>query len=212
MCIHWSDENWYALFLQGDPVARPLNSSQKSSIIRLSMQEAKRQKQTLQLRFGTTDPGRCLQMLGYRIEEESPELMLHFLYMGLTVPDERKVCLNRTVLGVLEQYMRAHFPPTDPRLEKLRAIVLYHELFHVLEETSEGMYTRSACATRRLLGFIPWKSRVEAASEIGAVHFSKLMAEADFSPCLYTRYLLAATNQKTDMDGAFGDGKEGRGK
>lgn len=208
MCTQWSDENWYALFLQGDPVARPLNSSQKSSIIRLSMQEAKRQMQTLRQRFGTEEPEPCLRQLGYRIEEENPELMLHFLYMGLTVPDEHKVCLNRTVLGVLEQYMHTHLPAGDPQREKLRDIVLYHELFHVLEETSEDIYTRRVYATRKLLGCIPWKSKVEAASEIGAVHFSKLMARAEFSPCLYTRYLLAATNQKTDMDGAYGDGKE----
>lgn len=208
MCTNWSDESWYARMLQRDPAAKPLNSSQKSTIIGLSMQEAKRQTQTLQRRFGTEKPEPCLQQLGYRIVEETPELMLHFLYMGLTVPDEHKVCLNRTVLGVLEQYMQTHLPPGDPRQEKLRDIVLYHELFHALEETSETIYTRSVYAPRKLLGCIPWKSRVEAASEIGAVHFSKLMAKADFSPCLYTWYLLAATNQKTDMDGAYDYGKE----
>lgn len=208
MGTQWHDEDWYAWYLERDPVARPLNSSQKSSIIRLSMQEAERQMQTLRQRFGTETPESCLRQLGYRMEEENPELMLHFLYMGLTVPDEHKVCLNRTVLRVLEQYMRAHLPPGDPRRVKLRDIVLYHELYHVLEETSPEMYTRSVCAVRKLLGCIPWKSRVEAASEIGAVHFSKLMARVDFSPCLYTRYLLAATNQKTDMGGAYGDGKE----
>ena len=124
--------------------------------------------------------------------------MPSFLYMGILEPDTGLVRLNRTVLTLLETYLKAHFSPEDERILRMRDVVLFHELYHVIEERTEGIYTRNVRAKQWGLGKLSFNRKVEAASEIGAIHFSKLMAGVLFPPYLYTRYLLAATNQKTD--------------
>ena len=206
----WSDEFWYERLLNEDSAARPLNSLEKSSIINLCMQEAQIQKDKLEQRFGIRNAEAYIAEFGYQIEEEEPDLMPSFLYMGMMVPDERKIRLNRTVIRLLDAYMRERFPEDDERIGKLMEIIRFHELFHVVEEATEGIVTRNVRTPVRVLGMV-WRNRkVEAASEIGAIHFSRLMTGASFPPGLYISYLLAATNQNADEDDEYRDSKKGR--
>ena len=193
-----NDEFWYEQLLLQDSVSRPLNSSEKSSIINGSMQEAVKQKTNVEARFGRQSAETYIEKLGYQIEEEEPELMPSFLYMGMLEPDTKRIRLNQTVMAVLENYLKVHFAAEDERILYMRDIILFHELYHAIEECTEGIYTRNVKVERWRIGKILLGSKVEAASEIGAIHFSKLMTEVSFQPYLYTRYLLAATNQKMD--------------
>ena len=206
----WNDKFWYERLLEEDSASRLLNSSEKSSIIKQCMQEAQIQKQRLKKLFGEQQADIYIKRLGYQIEEEEPELMPSFLYMGITEPDRRTVRLNQTVIRLLRAYLEGHVPAGSGQRERMMDIILFHELFHVIEESTAGIYTRNVKVPCRILGLFPWSRRIEAASEIGAIHFSKLMAEADFPPYLYTQYLLAATNQYTDVDDEYGVDKETR--
>lgn len=203
------DEYWYERFLMEDSASRPLNYLEKSSIIKQCMQEAQRQKQKLEERFGVQTAEQYIQIFGYRTKEEEPELMPSFLYMGIVEPGEREVRLNMTVIRLLESYLCREFSRQDEKIQKLREIILFHELFHIIEESDDQIYTRSVSVSTRILGVIPWKRSVEAASEIGAVHFSRLLSEASFSPGLYIKYLLAATNQKADVGDEYRGSKKG---
>ena len=69
----------------------------------------------------------------------------------------------------------------------------------MIEECTPDIYTRNVRVPGRFLGMIPCCRKVEAASEIGAIHFSKLMSDVAFSPYIYTRYLMAAANQDLEV-------------
>lgn len=197
-------DNWdisdYRRLLEEDSASKPLKSSEKSSIIKRCMQEAWLQKQRITERFGPLGAEAYIEKLGFHIIEEAPELMPSFMYMGILEPDTRTIRLNRTVMELAESYMKALTVPDSEQIRKFRDIVLFHELFHGIEEETPGIYTREVKTRKRILGIFSITRKVESASEIGAVHFSRLMAEADFSPLLYTRYLLAATNQDTEVN------------
>jgi len=72
---------------------------------------------------------------------------------------------------------------------------LFHEIFHALEEANPDIYTRSRMLKRKALGIFPYTRGLDGVSEVGAVHFSKCMASALYSPCIYERYLLLALNR-----------------
>ncbi len=192
------DEICYMKLLEEDSAAKPLKSIEKSTIIKRCMQEAQLQRQRIIKQFGSMRAEDYIKKLGFHIIEEAPELMPSFMYMGLLEPDSRTVRLNRRVMSLAEGYMRGMTECPEEPLKKFREIVLFHELFHGIEEQTPGICTRQVKIRTRFLGIIPVDRRVETASEIGAIHFSKLMAEASFSPLLYTNYLLAAT--KHDME------------
>ena len=67
----------YRKLLEEDSASKLLNFSEKSSIIKRSMQEAQSQQQRLIRQFGMREAEGYIKELGYRIEEEEPELMPH---------------------------------------------------------------------------------------------------------------------------------------
>lgn len=199
----YSDEFWYQRLLCKDSVGKRLNSEEKSTIMKFSMQEAANQLLLIEKKYGKKTPEEYLSLCGFQIQTEEFELMPSFMYMGLLVPDEKKVLLNETVIRLGESRMKIRLSSDDPMYTHFREIILYHELYHCIEELNPEIYTRNVQICCRIFGPITGRRRVEAASEIGAVHFSKLAAGVSFCPYLYTQYLLAATKQDTEVNDEF---------
>lgn len=195
----YTDEYWYNLLLSKDSLSLPLTSSQKSIIIRKSMHEAALQKEHIRHYFGKQDPESCLYKMGFSLKNDSRELMASFLYMGLMEPGSKTVWINTSLISMVEDYMEIHVSCHDSRKEKLREIVCWHELYHAIEENTPGIYTRNVKMKTRFLGFIPYSRNLDSPSEIGAIHFSKLMSGASFSPYIYTQYLMAAANENLEV-------------
>lgn len=195
-----SDVYWYTLLLERDSVSKSLTSPQKSIIIEQSMQEAKLQKVRIEQEFGRMSGAEYLHRLGFFVEEESEEPAPAFLYLGLLEPDEKKVRIQNRTIQMAEAYIREHLPGEREQLQWLREIVLFHELYHAIEEGTDGIYTRNVKISGKLAGIFPWHRTVEAASEIGAIQFSKEMSGVSFSPYLYTLYVLQAANQNVEVE------------
>lgn len=195
----YPDEYWYNLLLSKDSPSRPLTSMQKSIIIEKSMHEAALQKEYIRHCFGNRSPTVCLNRMGFSLKKDDRELMESFLYMGLMEPGSKTVWINEALIAMTENYMAAHLPHHISRRKLLREIVCWHELYHAIEESDPCIYTRNARVNARFLGLIPYARRVDAASEIGAIHFSKLMSGAAFSPYIYTQYLTAAANENLEV-------------
>ena len=196
---NYPDEYWYGLLLSKDSAARPLTSMQKSIIIKQSMQEAALQKDHIRRCFGNQSPENLLGRKGFVLKNDDREPMSSFLYMGLMEPDSKTVWIQMTLISMVEHYMEVHMPEDISRRHNLREIVCWHELYHVIEECTPDIYTRNVRVPGRILGMLPYCRKGEAASEIGAIHFSKLMSDVAFSPYTYTRYLMAAANQDLEV-------------
>ena len=196
---NYPDEYWYGLLLSKDSAARPLTSMQKSIIIKQSMQEAALQKDHIRRCFGNQSPENLLGRMGFVLKNDDREPMSSFLYMGLMEPDSKTVWIQMTLISMVEHYMEVHMPEDISRRQKLREIVCWHELYLLIDAGTPDIYTRNVRVPGRILGMLPYCRKVEAASEIGAIHFSKLMSDVAFSPYTYTRYLMAAANQDLEV-------------
>ncbi|MFA9439352.1 hypothetical protein ACDA63_06920 [Uliginosibacterium sp. sgz301328] len=113
--------------------------------------------------------------------------------LGQYQPGGRRVLLNLSTLARVESFIAENGLEALTPAADLRRCVLYHEVFHALEDDTPGIYTRSAMLERRLFGFLPTRRTVASASEIGAVHFSRLMAGISYCPRIFEYYLLFAT-------------------
>lgn len=205
MQVH-SDEFWYEQLLDTDPAAKQLNHAEKSDIIRNCMQEAARQLSCIEEEYGAHRPEEYLERLGFTIVHDTPELMPTFLYMGMMYPGSKTVALNETVIALGESRLQNRLSSDDPMRTQFRPIILFHELYHVWEESHPQVYTRNCTVTDRWLGLLTRQQRIEAASEIGAIHFSKLASGVSFNPYLYTQLLLAAVNRNVEIENEFWNG------
>ena len=77
--------------------------------------------------------------------------------------------------------------------EVLEKVVLFHEIFHWIEENSPGIYTRSKMLKRPVWNLFARSRGLDGAGEVGAIHFSKIMSGISYSPCLYEMCLLIKT-------------------
>lgn len=68
--------------------------------------------------------------------------------------------------------------------DELLNTVLSHELFHIIEMNEPDIYTYRFLSEEKCL-FCKRPVRVEAASEIGAFHFAKIMNDLPYSPILF---------------------------
>lgn len=196
----YTDEYWYEMVLNENSAAGPLTSIQKSIIIKKCIQEAEQQKKRIESEYGKQQAKEYLKQMGFTIERDEGELMPSFLYMELMEPDCKKVCLNQTVISLVEEYMCRRFSEDTAQLEKFREIVCFHELFHVIEEYIKDIYTRNVRVKKHFMHIAPYYVKVDAASEIGAIHFSKIMSDVQFSPYIYTQYVLAAVNIDLEVE------------
>lgn len=198
--MQYPEEYWYEQLLAADSVSRPLTSQEKSIIIKKSMEQARLQKLWMEQEMGMSTAEECLTFLGFRLEEEAEAVQSHFLYFGLLEPGENRVTIHQTAISMTYIYMQELEAAPRVSEETLRRIVLLHELYHAIEERTPGIYTRNVKIPTKWLGLIPCDRVVEAASEIGAIHFSKLMSGIDFSPYIFTQYLLEAANQTLEVE------------
>lgn len=196
----YPDEHWYQELLDADSTAKTLTSDEKSIIIKDSMREAELQKTCIEKRFGIRTAVEYLAALGYRVEEDEREIMPAFLYMGVTDPGEHVVYVNHKLIDLVENYIGKSVSGTVFPPGRLREVVYWHELYHTIEECTKGIYTRNVRAPRRFLGLFECPAAVNAASEIGAIHFSKLMSHLRVSPYLYTQFAAAAVNIELEVD------------
>ena len=99
------------------------------------MQEAQNQQRCVRVP-GINSPRDYIYKLGYHIEEEETELMPGFLYMGIMEPDRQTIRLNLRVINLAEAYMEKslHLSREAEQVKKFRDIILFHELYHVIEE------------------------------------------------------------------------------
>lgn len=192
--IKISDKSWYENLIRNRSTTR-MTELERNTIIDSCMNTSVEVKDKLTKQYGKMNAKQCAEILGIKVAEETGDIMEGFLYMGLYQPSLNTITINKSVIEIVEKFI------TDHGIEDLipwciiLETVLYHEVFHAMEEKIDGIYTRSKIIKKTHFGLFTSYSGLDVASEIGAIHFSKIMCDIDFSPCIYEQILLLATDQ-----------------
>lgn len=188
-CMVNQDVKWYRFLLRNAICACPLRDEEEQEVLSGSMQTA----EELAHQFaGFTEPQLLLRKLGINRVYRSEELREPYLYMAIYEPAIQMVYLNNSILSLLREFISKNKLGMFTPIKDIERLALFHEAFHVLEENTPGIYTRSRMLQRKLLGIYHYERGLDSASEIGAIHFSKIMTRITYSPCIYSRYVLLA--------------------
>lgn len=184
------DDVWYRYMVIHDMCGCKLSREEERAVVDGAVETAAQLAQRIRIEYGALSPEEFLPVLGIKLVYTAEELREPYLYMGLYEPSSRTITLNDSAISQVRNFIRDnHLEGFTPENDIVR-IALFHEIFHALEEETPGIYTRSRMLDRRLLGIFPYQRGLGSVSEVGAVHFSKCMADITYSPCIYERYLL----------------------
>ncbi len=96
--------------------------------------------------------------------------------------DNLLIIFNHSITELHNQIKKQNLEDSIDK-DLLQNLILSHELYHIIEMNEKDIYTYSEFYSYKVLGF-KRKKRLDVAGEIGAFHFSKLVNEINFSPCI----------------------------
>lgn len=190
-----SDKSWYRNLLLHRVASKKLTDQEYTTVIKNCMNTSHEVKKLLNEKYGIMCAKDYAEFLDIKVNEIVEDVMEGFLYMGLYQPSTNTITINKRVIEIVRKFISDQkiedIVPSDTILET----VLYHELFHAMEDRVKGIYTRSKMIKKTYFGLYTTYRGLDAASEVGAVHFSKIMCNIDFSPCIYEQILLLDADQ-----------------
>ncbi|SDH20544.1 hypothetical protein [Propionivibrio dicarboxylicus] len=185
------DARWYRQMLAQDASGCPLSEDEADGVVQGAMAAAVSLAEKTRRAF----PGVSAEALAAALQLEIVPMpddagLGNVPLIGQYQPGARQIRLHEQTLARIEDFIRAQGLEALTPASELRPCVLYHEIFHALEEATPGIYTRSAMLQRRWFGVWPRRRGLASASEIGAIHYSRIMSGIAYSPRLFECYLL----------------------
>lgn len=187
------DESWYRGLLAQDATGCSLSAEEVASILSGTIEAAVEVACETALKYPGLSPLALANALGLDVVRMGDHAgMGPVPLLGLYQPAERQIMVRDETMATIAEFIATYelgqfTPATD-----LRTCVLYHEIFHAIEDAMPHIFTRSDMLQRKLFGLVSLRRGLAIASEIGAIHFSRLMAKTDYSPSIFGCYLLLA--------------------
>lgn len=195
------DEVWYRQMLMLDMSACPLTDEESVSVLCGAMAAATEVAKQIDQVHPTQSPENLASTLKLEIGPMGDDAGIGDIpLLGLYQPGGRQILLHEKTLAEIERFIIAQGLASLTPVADLRRCALYHEIFHAIEDETPGIFTRSAMLQRKVLGVIPSRRGLASASEIGAIHFSRLMARTSYSPRVFEFYLLLSMGRVTSDD------------
>lgn len=186
------DDAWGRYILKKDPLYGRIPPDARPGIIVGALACARERYEDLVRRYGRQPAAGYAARLGVTVATEALGADYDYVFISCYTAKPPTIKLSATALDLLGALVaREGLTGLLPR-EGLADLATAHELFHHLEETTPGVYTRRKLVEYRLLRFIRHRFCPVSAGEIAAVRFSGLVAGLDYSPALYAVLLLAA--------------------
>jgi hypothetical protein len=189
------DDKWYQEKLRNDIRNCSLSEVVEMEVIRNSIHTSNQMALRIRNTYGTVRPIELANALNISIVNVNDEIDINFLYLALYDPNNRRIVINDAVLTMVQHFLGIYKLNELTSVEDLLNSALYHEIFHALEDATPDIYTRSKMIKRKLVGLITYQRGLDGASEIGAIHFSKVMSDLGYSPCIFEKYILFMMNQ-----------------
>lgn len=190
-----NDSEWGMYLLSKGTLYKRMGDTQKEQLICDSLHCAEGQYFQWQQR-GLADVDTLLKAESVRIEEDNHPLNPLYLYFAEYEAKSLSIRVSNEAIQQTEKAIRASRLHLLLGEVKLRHLIIAHELFHHLESRQPDLFTQKPNAEFKRLGRFRYRTRVAAASEIAAVHFSKLMLGLTYSPAVMEILLTYSVNRQ----------------
>jgi len=177
------DISWSKYLLAKDLLANKISVEDRETLIRKALECGKEQAEELKFKYPHLDVEALADRQGAKIQISCDLTNDSFMRFAEYLPP-LQININWTPLKEYSKLLETNSSIELPPSNLLYRVILGHELFHLIEEQNQNIYTRSQ-------KFVLWKfwgychqSSIRALSEIGAMAFTKEINQTYFSPLL----------------------------
>lgn len=171
----------YFLELINDSPANKMLLNEKIDIIEKCMATAQKLLEGLQL-SDISSPLSLIERNGYQLVEDSD--FTSFPIFAVCNPNEKSIVMNAKAISKTSAILEEWSEIDEKWAVNFKNLVLWHEIFHMLEEEDATIYTRRPILEKYFLGRRK-RLPLDCASEIGAIYFSKLVTNISFNPRVF---------------------------
>lgn len=185
--IEQTDHQIYLDLLNKDISARRLPLDIKKEVIDKSIRTAELFVAELLNTYGEMQVSRYALKLEVPIMLEKTSESNYYNYLGLFREKDHSIVVNMSTISVISKIVKNLALEEIIDIGKIKDVVVAHELFHYFEFKHPEAYTNQRVIDAKVLGLFKTKSKLLAASEIAAIHFSKIITGLKHTPIVYDR-------------------------
>lgn len=185
--IEQTDHQIYLDLLNKDISARRLPLDIKKEVIDKSIRTAELFVAELLNTYGEMQVSRYALKLEVPIMLEKTSESNYYNYLGLFREKDHSIVVNMSTISAISKIVKNLALEEIIDIEKIKDVVVAHELFHYFELKHPEAYTNQRVIDAKVLGLFKTKSKLLAASEIAAIHFSKIITGLKHTPIVYDR-------------------------
>lgn len=189
------DDVWWQYLLKKDPLYGKIPPAAQPALIAGAVGCAAAVYDRLTAGYGRRSPAAYATALGLTVATEDIRTDYDYILISCYTAGPPLIKLSATALDLLAGLIERETLPAMLSRAGLADLAVAHELFHHLEEGEPASFTRQKTVEYRALGILKYKVCPLSASEIAAVHFSRLMTGLEYSPAVYELLLLYLQKQ-----------------
>ncbi len=182
-----SDMEVYMDYMDKDISAHRLPVEKKKEIIEKSIEVATKFYEKLQADFGDLSVVEYARKLSIPINYVEEKGNKYFTYLGLFKEKTQTIVVNFETVLLIKRIGKQFNLDNLVNLNMIKDAVIAHEMFHYFELVNPDIYTNQKIIDAKIFGIIKTKSRLLAAGEIAAMHFSKLLTKLNHTTLVYDK-------------------------
>jgi hypothetical protein len=187
--------SWGIYTFKRDPVERKVTDKEKEEIIEKANECGRIEAASLKGKYGSKSCREYAENLGITITESNDESSRDYiLFAKFNAPDKITVYMNN--VRKTEEIVKKENLNRLLDGVKIDDVLIAHEMFHFIENSSKDIYTRRKKIRLWKLGPIVYNSGLVAAGEIAAMAFARELLGLSYYPNLFDILLLLPHDEK----------------
>lgn len=185
--LNLSDYETGNYILMKDSIYKRIKQSDRENIINRSIMCAEEKYDELKKQYGNLKPLEYAEKLNIKISKSDEKMDRYFPCISSYNQAPPVISLSMPAVRMINDRIK-QLKISGRDIDIIDTAVA-HELFHHIEYKDKGIYTTNVHVEIYKIGKIEYKTCPLCASEIAAVHFSKICSKIDFSPVIFEKLL-----------------------
>lgn len=177
-----SEKDWGYYLISRDNLFKKISEKEKQIILDSSLECAESEYFKFIEKFGELTPLQYADKLLLKVQENDDKIEEMFMYFSLYNEDPPTITISKTVVELINQVIEEEELKDLLMDINLKELAIAHEIFHHIESITPDIYTRQKNVSIFKFKNIKYEACAACASEIAAVHFSKMLTNLSYSP------------------------------
>lgn len=177
-----NERDWGFYLILRDNLFKKMSEKGKQDILNNSLKCAENEYYNFIEKFGQLIPSQYAEKLLLKVQDNNDKIEEMFMYFSLYNSEPPTITISETAMLLIKQVIEEEELKDILMDVNLKELAIAHEIFHHIESITPNIYTRHKNVSIFKFKSIKYEACAACASEIAAVHFSKMLTGLSYSP------------------------------